>query len=144
MGIAVDINNAKEARAKAWGATHFVNPMDGDPVKAIRDLTDGGADYSFECIGNVKVMRQAFECTHKGWGESCVIGVAAAGQVVETRPFNLVVGRVWRGTAFGGYKSRIDVPKLVEKCMTGEYKSEQYITHRLSFDEINKGFELLH
>lgn len=144
--IAVDINESKFEIAKSWGATHCINPMkceNGDIVKAIQDLTDGGVDFSFECIGNVKVMRQAFECVHKGWGASCVLGVAPAGTVVETRPFNLVVGRVWRGTAFGGWKSLRDVPMLVERCMKGEYKLDRYITHRLNFDEINKGFSLL-
>ena len=103
-----------------------------------------GVDYSFECVGNVGLMRSALECTHRGWGECTIIGVAASGQVIETRPFNLVIGRVWRGTAFGGWKSRKDVPLLADRVMRGELKSEDYITHRLPFAEINKAFELLH
>lgn len=141
--IAVDINDSKFEAAKRWGATDCVNPKDLDIVAVIQDMTDGGVDYSFECIGNTAVMRQAFECTHKGWGSSCVIGVAAAGKTVETRPFNLVVGRVWRGTAFGGWKSGIHVPMLVERVMKGTYKCDQYISHRLPFAEINEGFRLL-
>lgn len=153
--IAVDINAEKFEAARKWGATDCVNPKeceeDGGIVQKIIKMTTtkeandpGGVDYSFECIGNVHVMRQALECTHKGWGESCVIGVAASGQEIATRPFNLVVGRQWKGTAFGGWKSRRDVPKLCQRCTTGELQLEAYITHRMKFDQINRAFELLH
>ena len=110
----------------------------------IVDMTDGGVDYSFECIGNVEVMRSALECCHKGWGESIVIGVAASGQEISTRPFQLVTGRVWRGTAFGGWKSRQQVPELCDRYMKGEVKLDEYITHQMPFDSINEAFELLH
>ena len=131
--IAVDTNPDKFVAAKAWGATDFVNPKDSDkPVQdVIVAMTDGGVDFSFECIGNVHVMRAALECCHKGWGESIIIGVAAAGQEISTRPFQLVTGRVWRGTAFGGYKSRIAVPQLVDKYMAGKTRLDDYVTHTM-------------
>ncbi|CAK9030669.1 Alcohol dehydrogenase class-3 (Alcohol dehydrogenase class-III) (Glutathione-dependent formaldehyde dehydrogenase) (FALDH) (FDH) (GSH-FDH) (S-(hydroxymethyl)glutathione dehydrogenase) [Durusdinium trenchii] len=143
--IAVDINNSKKAAAMEWGATDFVNPTEHDkPVQeVIVDMT-GGCDFTFDCTGNVTVMRAALECAHKGWGESVIIGVAAAGQEISTRPFQLVTGRVWRGTAFGGFKSRKEVPGLVKRVTEGELSIDKYITHRMSFDDINKGFELLH
>ncbi len=131
--IAIDTNPDKFAAAKEWGATECLNPK--DHAKPIQDvivaMTDGGVDYSFECIGNVQVMRAALECCHKGWGESVIVGVAAAGQEIATRPFQLVTGRVWRGTAFGGYKSRVAVPQLVEKYMAGGTKLDKYITHNM-------------
>jgi len=154
--IAVDINPDKFDIARKWGATDCINPKEleggmGSITSHIIEMTKtdapndpGGVDYSFECIGNTHVMRQAFECTHKGWGESCVIGVAASGQEMSTRPFNCVVGRVWRGTAFGGWKSGRDVPGLVDRCMKGELKLEDYITHTMKFDDINEAFDLLH
>lgn len=145
--IAVDTNPEKFELAKKWGATDCVNPLD-HPGKNIQDviveMTDGGVDYSFECVGSVQVMRAALECCHKGWGESVVIGVAASGQEISTRPFQLVTGRVWRGTAFGGYKSRVDVPLLVERYLKGEIKLDEYITHHFTLDEINAAFDLLH
>ena len=112
--------------------------------EVIVGMTDGGVDYSFECIGNVEVMRSALECCHKGWGESVVIGVAASGQVIQTRPFQLVTGRVWKGTAFGGFKSRVDVPVLVDKYMNNEIKLKDYITHQMKFEDLNEAFDLLH
>lgn len=144
--IAVDINPDKFELARQWGATDCINPRDSEePIqKVIVGMTEWGVDYSFECIGNVEVMRAALECTHRGWGESIIIGVAASGQVISTRPFQLVTGRVWRGTAFGGWKSRRDVPQLAERVHRGELKSDVYITHRLPFDRINDAFELLH
>ena len=131
--IAVDTNPDKFAAAKAWGATDCVNPKDSaSPVQdVIVGMTDGGVDFSFECIGNVGVMRAALECCHKGWGESVIIGVAAAGQEICTRPFQLVTGRVWRGTAFGGYKSRVAVPQLVDKYMAGKTRLDAYVTHNM-------------
>merc|ERR1711897_5730 len=145
--IAVDIDAEKFEAGKKWGATDCINPKDY-PDKKIRDvivdMTDGGVDYSFECIGNVDVMQSALECCHKGWGESVIIGVAGSGQMIKTRPFQLVTGRVWRGTAFGGFKSRVDVPMLVDKFMNNEIKVKDYITHRLSFDQLNEAFDLLH
>jgi S-(hydroxymethyl)glutathione dehydrogenase/alcohol dehydrogenase len=144
--IAVDIDPKKFELAKKWGATDCINPKDYDkPIQeVIVDMTDGGVDYSFECIGNVEVMRSALECCHKGWGESVVIGVAASGQMIQTRPFQLVTGRVWRGSAFGGFKSRVDVPMLVDKYMNNEIKLKDYITHQMKFEEINEAFDLLH
>ncbi|CAL5353567.1 unnamed protein product [Camellia sinensis] len=132
--------------AKNFGVTEFVNPKDHDkPIQqVIVDLTDGGVDYSFECIGNVSVMRAALECCHKGWGTSVIVGVAASGQEISTRPFQLVTGRVWKGTAFGGFKSRSQVPWLVEKYMKKEIKVDEYITHNLTLAEINKAFDLMH
>ena len=144
--IAVDTNPDKFDVARRWGATDCVNPKDSStPVQqVIVDLTDGGVDFSFECVGNVEVMRAALECCHKGWGESVIVGVAAAGQEIKTRPFQLVTGRVWRGTAFGGYKSRIAVPQLVEKYLSGATKLDEYVTHTMRFDQINEAFDLLH
>jgi len=144
--IGIDINNEKKELCKKFGCTDFINPkeIDGDLVKCVAKMTDGGVDYSFECIGNVHTMRQALEATHKGWGVSCVIGVAASGTEISTRPFQLVVGRVWKGTAFGGFKSRSQVPALVEKYMAGKLKVDEYITHKLNFGQINEGFELMH
>ncbi len=143
--IGVDLNPAKRPLAEKFGMTDFINPADvDDVVAAIIDLTDGGVDYSFECIGNVNVMRQALECCHKGWGESIIIGVAGAGQEISTRPFQLVTGRVWRGTAFGGARGRTDVPRIVDWYMNGKINIDDLITHTLSLDEINHGFELMH
>jgi len=144
--IAVDLNEKKFAMAKQLGATDFVVPQaDGIPVQqAIIDLTDGGVDYSFECIGNVNTMRAALECCHKGWGESTIIGVAAAGQEIATRPFQLVTGRVWRGTAFGGVKGRSQLPGYVEKYLNGEIKVDPMITHVLPLERINEAFDLMH
>ena len=146
MIVGVDINPAREELGKNFGMTHFVNPkeVEGDLVPYIVDLTKGGADYSFECIGNVDLMRQALECCHKGWGESIIIGVAGAGQEISTRPFQLVTGRVWRGTAFGGAKGRTDVPKIVDWYMDGKINIDDLITHKLALDDINKGFDLMH
>jgi len=144
--IAVDINEDKFSTALEWGATECVNPTKHEkPIQdVIVELTDGGVDFSFECIGNVEVMRSALECCHKGWGESVIIGVAAGGTVIQTRPFQLVTGRVWRGTAFGGYKSRRDVPILAQKYKDGELKLDEYITHTMPFSQINEAFDLLH
>ncbi|WP_206933606.1 S-(hydroxymethyl)glutathione dehydrogenase/class III alcohol dehydrogenase [Roseococcus thiosulfatophilus] len=145
--IGVDINPAREAMAREFGMTHFVNPdvVGRDQViQAIQDLTDGGADFSFECVGNTNLMRQALECTHRGWGTSIIIGVAAAGQEISTRPFQLVTGRNWRGTAFGGARGRTDVPRIVDWYMEGKIRIDPLITHRLKLDEINTGFDLMH
>ena len=143
--IGVDLNPSKRALAEQFGMTDFINPKeDGDPVAAIIDLTGGGVDYSFECIGNVEVMRQALECCHKGWGESVIIGVAGAGQEIATRPFQLVTGRVWRGTAFGGAKGRTDVPRIVDWYMDGKINIDDLITHTLPLEDINQGFDLMH
>ncbi len=144
--IAVDINPAREAIARKFGCTDFVNPkdVDGDIAAHIVELTDGGADYSFECIGNVEVMRQALECCHKGWGESIIIGVAGAGEEIATRPFQLVTGRVWKGTAFGGAKGRRDVPKIVDWYMDGKLNIDDLITHTMPLSDINKAFDLMH
>jgi S-(hydroxymethyl)glutathione dehydrogenase/alcohol dehydrogenase len=144
--IAVDVNAKKFEMAKLLGATDFINPSDhGRPVQeVIVDLTDGGVDYSFECIGNVKTMRAALECCHKGWGESVIIGVAAAGEEISTRPFQLVTGRVWRGTAFGGVKGRSQLPAYVERYLSGEIKIDPMITYTLPLEKINHAFDLLH
>ena len=146
MVVGVDVNPAKKALAEKFGMTHFVNPkeLQGDLVPYLVNLTKGGADYSFECIGNVDVMRQALECCHKGWGVSVIIGVAGAGQEIRTRPFQLVTGRVWKGTAFGGAKGRRDVPKIVDWYMNGKINIDDLITHKLRLEEINKGFDLMH
>ncbi len=142
--IGVDTNPDKTELASKFGMTDFINPSDSNDVVAeIIDMTDGGVDYSFECIGNTQVMRQALECCHKGWGESIIIGVAGAGQEIATRPFQLVTGRVWRGTAFGGAKGRSDVPKIVDWYMDGKINIDDLITHTLPFDDINEAFELL-
>jgi len=143
--IGIDINPSKVELAKKFGMTDFINPRDVDNVvEAICDLTNGGVDYSFECIGNVDVMRQALECTHKGWGESVIIGVAGAGKEISTRPFQLVTGRVWRGSAFGGARGRTDVPKIVDWYMDGKIDIDSLITHVMPLDDINKAFDLMH
>lgn len=143
--IGIDINESKTKLATQFGMTDFINPQKVDNiVEAICDLTNGGVDYSFECIGNVNVMRDALECCHKGWGESVIIGVAGAGQEISTRPFQLVTGRVWKGTAFGGARGRTDVPKIVDWYMEGKIDIDSLITHKLSLDDINKGFDLMH
>ena len=144
--IAIDLNDDKFPLAKAMGATDFVNPSqcDGPIQEVIVEMTNGGVDYSFECIGNVDVMRAALECCHKGWGESIIIGVAGAGKEITTRPFQLVTGRVWRGSAFGGVKGRTELPSMVEDVMSGKIDIDPFITQRLPFDEINQAFELLH
>ncbi|MBC8267461.1 MAG: S-(hydroxymethyl)glutathione dehydrogenase/class III alcohol dehydrogenase [Rhodospirillaceae bacterium] len=143
--IGVDINPAKVALARQFGMTHFLNPKEvDDVVSAIADITDGGVDYSFECIGNTHTMRQSLECCHKGWGESVIIGVAGAGQEISTRPFQLVTGRVWKGSAFGGARGRTDVPKIVDWYMDGKIDIDSLITHKLKLEEINKGFDLMH
>ncbi|MCO5558591.1 hypothetical protein L7F22_012176 [Adiantum nelumboides] len=143
--IGIDTNTSKYELATKFGATEFVNPKDhAKPIQQVLvDLTDGGVDYSFECIGNVSVMRAALESCIKGWGTSVIVGVAASGQEISTRPFQLVTGRVWKGTAFGGYKSRTDVPKLVEAYMNKEIKLDEYVTHNFKLDDINRAFELL-
>ena len=143
--IGIDINEKKVDLAKQFGMTDFLNPKtEPNIVEAIIDLTDGGADYSFECIGNVDTMRQALECCHKGWGQSIIIGVAGAGQEISTRPFQLVTGRVWRGTAFGGARGRTDVPKIVEWYMEGKINIDDLITHTMDLDQINEAFHLMH
>jgi len=146
MIVGVDVNPSKSALAEKFGMTHFVNPREvqGDLVPHLVNLTKGGADYSFECIGNVDVMRQALECCHKGWGVSVIIGVAGGGQEIRTRPFQLVTGRVWKGTAFGGAKGRRDVPKIVDWYMKGKINIDDLITHKLTLDDINRGFDLMH
>ncbi|MCH7930705.1 MAG: zinc-binding dehydrogenase, partial [Proteobacteria bacterium] len=146
MIVGVDTNPGKRALAERFGMTHFVDPNEAgdDLVAHLVDLTKGGADYSFECIGNVDVMRQALECCHKGWGESVIIGVAGAGQEIATRPFQLVTGRVWRGTAFGGAKGRTDVPRIVDWYMDGKINIDDLITHTMPLDEINNAFDLMH
>ncbi len=145
MIVGIDTNPAKRALAEKFGMTHFVNPKEAgaDLVAHLVNLTKGGADYSFECIGNVDVMRQALECCHKGWGVSVIIGVAGAGQEIRTRPFQLVTGRVWKGTAFGGAKGRRDVPRIVDWYMDGKINIDDLITHKLKLEEINKGFDLM-
>ncbi|MDH5796529.1 MAG: S-(hydroxymethyl)glutathione dehydrogenase/class III alcohol dehydrogenase [Anaplasmataceae bacterium] len=143
--IGIDINPDREKLAKKFGMTDFINPNTTDNVvEAICDLTDGGVDYSFECIGNVTTMRQALECCHKGWGESFIIGVAGAGQEISTRPFQLVTGRSWRGSAFGGARGRTDVPKIVDWYMEGKINIDDLITHTMPLDEINTAFDLMH
>jgi len=144
--VGVDLNPEREALGRKFGMTHFVNPseVEGDLVPYLVDLTGGGADYSFECIGNVNVMRQALECCHKGWGTSIIIGVAPAGAEISTRPFQLVTGRNWRGTAFGGAKGRTDVPKIVDWYMDGKINIDDLITHTMPLEEINTAFDLMH
>ncbi len=144
--IAIDLNPGKFEMAKALGATDCINPSDYSvPIQeAIVEMTNGGVDYSFECIGNVNVMRAALECVHMGWGESVVIGVAGAGQEISTRPFQLVTGRVWRGTAFGGVKGRTQLPGYVDRYMSGEIKVDEMVTHNLPLEDINKAFDLMH
>ncbi|CAK7312056.1 Alcohol dehydrogenase class-3 [Vulpes lagopus] len=144
--IGVDINKDKFSRAKEFGASECINPQDfSKPIQEVLiEMTDGGVDYSFECIGNVKVMRAALEACHKGWGVSVIVGVAASGEEIATRPFQLVTGRVWKGTAFGGWKSVESVPKLVSEYMSRKIKVDEFVTHSLSFDQINEAFDLLH
>jgi len=144
--IVIDINESKFELAKKLGATDCINPKNFDqPIQdVIVKLTDGGVDYSFECVGNVNLMRSALECCHKGWGESVIIGVAGAGQEISTRPFQLVTGRVWRGTAFGGVKGRTELPDYVERYLAGEFKLSDFITHTMSLEEINDSFDLMH
>ena len=146
MIVGVDLNPAKKDLAERFGMTHFVNPAEvaGDLVPYLVDLTGGGADYSFECIGNVTTMRQALECAHKGWGESIIIGVAPAGAEIATRPFQLVTGRSWRGTAFGGARGRTDVPRIVDWYMNGKIEIDPMITHTMPLEEINTAFDLMH
>ncbi|BBT82501.1 MULTISPECIES: S-(hydroxymethyl)glutathione dehydrogenase/class III alcohol dehydrogenase [Aeromonas] len=144
--IAIDINESKFELARKLGATDCINPNDYDkPIQeVIVELTDGGVDFSFECIGNVKVMRAALECCHKGWGESVIIGVAGAGQEISTRPFQLVTGRVWRGSAFGGVRGRSELPNYVQRYMQGEFRLDDFITHTMPLEQINEAFELMH
>jgi len=144
--IGVDINPQRKLLAEKFGMTHFVNPkeIDGDLVAHLVALTDGGADYSFECVGSVDLMRQALECCHRGWGQSIIIGVAGAGQEIKTRPFQLVTGRIWKGTAFGGARGRTDVPKIVDWYMDGKINIDDLITHTLPLKDINKAFDLMH
>jgi S-(hydroxymethyl)glutathione dehydrogenase/alcohol dehydrogenase len=145
--VGVDLNPERRQIAEKFGMTHFVNPKDYPDNKLqekIIELTNGGADYSFECIGNVNVMRQALECCHKGWGESIIIGVAGSGQEIATRPFQLVTGRVWKGTAFGGAKGRTDVPKIVDWYMDKKINIDDLITHEFAIEDINKAFDLMH
>lgn len=143
--VGVDINPSKVPLAKKFGMTDFINPKEVDDiVAALVEVTKGGADYSFECIGNVNTMRQALECCHKGWGESIIIGVAGAGQEISTRPFQLVTGRVWRGTAFGGARGRTDVPTIVDWFMEGKINIDELITHTMPLDDINNAFDLMH
>jgi S-(hydroxymethyl)glutathione dehydrogenase/alcohol dehydrogenase len=146
MIVGVDLNPKRRALAESFGMTHFVNPSEigEDLVPYLVNLTKGGADYSFECIGNVKVMRQALECCHKGWGVSVIIGVAGAGQEIATRPFQLVTGRVWKGSAFGGAKGRTDVPKIVDWYMDKKIRIDELITHTMPLDQINHAFDLMH
>ncbi len=146
MIVGVDINPAREPLARRCGLTHFVNPNDGsgDVVQRLVELTGGGADYSFECVGNVDLMRQALECTHRGWGESIIIGVAGSGQEIKTRPFQLVTGRTWKGTAFGGVRGRTQVPQIVDWYMDGKIEIDSLITHKLPLERINEAFDLMH
>ncbi len=146
MIVGVDLNPAREKIARQFGMTHFVNPKDvkGDLVAHLVELTGGGADYSFECIGNVNTMRQALECCHRGWGQSIIIGVAGAGQEIATRPFQLVTGRVWKGTAFGGARGRTDVPKIVDWYMDKKINIDDLITHQMPLEKINDAFDLMH
>jgi S-(hydroxymethyl)glutathione dehydrogenase/alcohol dehydrogenase len=144
--VGVDLNPAREALGRSFGMTHFVNPaaLGGDLVAHLVELTRGGADYSFECVGNVTLMRQALECCHRGWGTSVIIGVAGAGQEIATRPFQLVTGRVWKGSAFGGARGRTDVPRIVDWYMDGKIEIDRLITHKLPLERINEAFDLMH
>jgi S-(hydroxymethyl)glutathione dehydrogenase/alcohol dehydrogenase len=144
--LAIDINTDKFELATALGATDTLNPKDhSGPIQdVIVDLTDGGVDYSFECVGNVELMRAALECCHKGWGESTIVGVAGSGQEISTRPFQLVTGRVWRGTAFGGCKGRSQLPEMVDQYMDGGIKIDEFITYTMPLEDINKAFDLMH
>jgi S-(hydroxymethyl)glutathione dehydrogenase/alcohol dehydrogenase len=145
MIVGVDVNPAREQMARAFGMTHFVNPKEikGDLVAHLVELTGGGADYSFECVGSTTLMRQALECCHRGWGVSTIIGVAGAGQEISTRPFQLVTGRRWQGTAFGGARGRTDVPRIVDWYMEGKIQIDPMITHTMPLDEINTAFDLM-
>ena len=145
MIVGVDLNPKRKAMAEKFGMTHFVNPseVEGDLVAHLVELTKGGADYSFECVGNVKLMRQALECAHRGWGVSTIIGVAGSGQEISTRPFQLVTGRRWIGTAFGGARGRTDVPRIVDWYMDGKINIDDMITHTLPLERINEGFDLM-
>jgi S-(hydroxymethyl)glutathione dehydrogenase / alcohol dehydrogenase len=145
MIVGVDVNPGRKKLAESFGMTHFVNPkeVEGDLVPYLVALTKGGADYSFECVGNTTLMRQALECCHKGWGVSVIIGVAGAGQEISTRPFQLVTGRVWKGSAFGGARGRTDVPKIVDWYMEGKIQIDPLITHKLPLERINEGFDLM-
>ena len=145
--LGIDINSDREILSKKFGMTHFLNPKEINEenlIDKIIEITEGGADYSFECIGNVKVMRQALECCHKGWGQSIIIGVAASGEEISTRPFQLVTGRIWKGTAFGGAKGRTDVPKIVDWYMNKKINIDDLITHEFALEDINKAFDLMH
>ena len=144
--IGVDLNPARKSLAEKFGMTHFVNPKEvaGDLVQHLVALTDGGADYSFECVGNTELMRQALECCHRGWGQSIIIGVAGAGKEISTRPFQLVTGRTWKGTAFGGARGRTDVPKIVDWYMDGKINIDSLITHTMPLKDINRAFDLMH
>ena len=144
--VAIDVNEEKEEFARSLGATDFINPKDHDSLiqEVVVDMTDGGVDYSFECVGNVDLMRSALECCHKGWGESVIIGVAGAGQEISTRPFQLVTGRTWKGSAFGGVKGRSQLPGYVEKYLRGELKVDEFITYTMPLEEINQAFDLMH
>jgi len=146
MIVGVDINPNRKALAEKLGMTHFVNPneIDDELVPYLVNLTKGGADYTFECVGNVKLMRQALEVCHKGWGVSTIIGVAGSGQEISTRPFQLVTGRVWKGSAFGGARGRTDVPKIVDWYMEGKISIDDFITHRMPLEKINDAFDLMH
>jgi S-(hydroxymethyl)glutathione dehydrogenase/alcohol dehydrogenase len=144
MIVGVDINPSREPLARRFGLTHFVNPKGKEVVQEIIEITGGGADYSFECVGNVDLMRQALECCHRGWGTSVIIGVAGAGQEIRTRPFQLVTGRVWKGTAFGGARGRTDVPKIVDWYMEKKINIDELITHTMPLADINKAFDLMH
>jgi S-(hydroxymethyl)glutathione dehydrogenase / alcohol dehydrogenase len=146
MIVGVDINPRRKQLAESFGMTHFVNPKEigGDLVPYLVSLTDGGADYSFECVGHIDLMRQALECCHRGWGVSVIIGVAGAGQEIKTRPFQLVTGRVWKGTAFGGARGRTDVPKIVDWYMDGKIRIDDLITHKMPIEKINDAFDLMH
>ena len=146
MIVGVDVNPDKRALAEQFGMTHFVNPreLEGDLVPYLVDLTGGGADYTFECVGNTTLMRQALECAHKGWGTSVIIGVAGAGEEISTRPFQLVTGRNWRGSAFGGARGRTDVPKIVDWYMEGKIHIDELITHVMPLEKINDAFDLMH
>ncbi|WP_025471174.1 zinc-binding dehydrogenase, partial [Yersinia pestis] len=144
--IGIDLNTSKFELARKLGATDLINPKDYDkPIQeVIVELTDGGVDFSFECIGNVNVMRSALECCHKGWGESVIIGVAGAGEEISTRPFQLVTGRVWRGSAFGGVKGRSELPGIVQQYLDGKFALNDFITHTMALDQINEAFDLMH
>ena len=143
--IGIDLNDSRAEIGTKFGMTDFINPNNFENVvDHIIEMTGGGVDYSFECIGNVEVMRQALECCHKGWGESCIIGVAGAGQEISTRPFQLVTGRSWRGTAFGGARGRTDVPRIVDWYMDGKINIDDLITHKMPLEDINKAFDLMH